>query len=356
MTRPKLTPHSIRKKVELQCGEISAKIWQYAQDQRMVSDVIHGEADCDWLVGQIQRLQALGSPTPQRPIELNRRERRTKGIPSRQDAISYYVAEQARGDPRVKAYRQTFLEGKLLSIEQVEPWIQRQNEQHPYRHAVIVRLPAGTTPNLDLTLTPPLKTVTHFENLERVRFIEYVRFGRSGVQRLPAPRDGPIGALYDLANSLAGTYRWQKAQASGFVLTDLTPDIEDRAVFFEDHELGVLARIHMVVDPAYTPSEIAQIYKQQRAQVLRKRGKGLSEKHTQLAILVLHQPELDRNTLRNWNLQYPRWAYARIGLFRKEALRAHKRLEAAAERRKLLYYKPATDAGIFAPDAKITQE
>jgi hypothetical protein len=346
MNRSRLSPTAIRRSVELQCGKISDEVWQYAVDDRMVSEVANGESDLNWLIKKILGLQRINSSSPSGLfVELDRRQRRTKLTPSRIEAISRYVASQARENDRVKAYRRTFLGDRLLSIEEVEDWIRAQSARHPYQHRVIIKLPPGVSVEVmpqggGYTLTPPLQKVRHCENLERKRFLHYVRSGDARVKRIPAPRDGPIGALYDLSESLAETYCWQQSQATAFVLTDLTPEIEDCAVSFEDREFGGLARIHVVVDPSYTPMEVAKMYKQVRSQIFKPRSKkGLSEKHTRLALLVMDQPELDVSCLRSWNARYPRWAYTKISRFRKEAARAYSRLEAAVIGRKIMPYE-----------------
>jgi hypothetical protein len=318
--------------VEQRLGKISDAVWKFAVEERMVSQ-FQEEQDLDWLIQKIQDLIGLGG-AEKAPgyIEVGRRQRRTQRIPSRQEAISCYVAMEARADPAVQQFRKAFLGGRTLQIEEVEPWIVRQSEEHPYRHAVIVRLPEGITPDYDVegryTLSPPLPEISRFQRLAPVTFLEYPRAGRASVQRIPAGPDGPIGALYQLSQSLAETYGWQRAQATGFVLTDLTPEIPPAMVSFAGHDFGSLARIHIVVDPFFTPAEVAQMYKRIRSQFLTSNRKGLSEKHTCLAIHFLHQPKLDPSCLRSWNQQYPKWVYREMKRFKKEALAAHRRLEA----------------------------
>ncbi|MEN6533625.1 MAG: hypothetical protein ABFD89_08180 [Bryobacteraceae bacterium] len=325
-----------RKRVERRCGKISDSVWKYAVDERMVSEFLQGESSLDWLVRKISRLTKLESGSPAPYIELSRRHRRTKRIPSRQEAISWYVAAQAREDGQVKWFRKAFLGGRVLRIEEVEPWILQQRNDYPYRHAVIVRLPAGVTPQPDVngryTLTPPLREISQFEVLVPVTFLEYHRAGSVWVQRVPAGPDGPLGALYKLSHRLAEMYGWQKAQASGFVLTDLIPEIPTCMVSSVCHELGGLVRIQIVVDPFYTPAEVAQTYKRIRSKMLVGKTKGLSEKHTQLALHALRQPELDQPCLQSWNQQYPNWAYRRMNRFRKEAQNAQRRLETMVRR------------------------
>ncbi|MGD0778256.1 MAG: hypothetical protein ABSC05_36195 [Candidatus Solibacter sp.] len=331
MNLKRLNSAEVRKLVERRLGKISNEIWEFAVEERMVGQY-QQEQNLDWLIQKIRKLIALGAEKAHGYIECDRRQRRTQRIPSRQEAISSYVAMEARENTAVQQFRQTVLGGRILKIEEVEPWIVRQSEEHPYRHAVIVRLSAGITPDCDqdgsYTLSPPLPEISRFQGLAPVTFLEYPRAGSAWVQRIPAGPDGPLGALYKLSQSLAENYGWQRAQAIGFVLTDLTPEIPPYMVSFAGHDLGGLARIQIVVDPFFTPAEVAQMYKRIRSQFLTGKTKGLSEKHTRLAIQVLHQPKLDQSCLRNWNQQYPKWAYREMKRFKKEALAAHRRLEA----------------------------
>jgi hypothetical protein len=323
----------VRKLVEHQLGKISDSVWEFAVEERMVSQ-FQEEQNLNWLIGKLRHLIALGSvEIAPGYIEVGRHQRRTKRIPSRQESISCYVAKEARENPAVQQFRETFLGGRILKIEEVEPWIVCESEKYPYRHSVIVRLPEGITPHCDeveriYTLRPPLSEVTRFQRLEPITFLEYPRVGSVRAQLIPAGPDGPIGVLYLLSQSLAETYGWQKSQATGFVLTDLTPEIAAYKVSLDGHDFGGLARIRLVVDPFFTPAEVGQMYKRVRSQLWTSRMKGLSEKHTRLAIHVLHQPKLDPSCLQNWNQQYPNWAYRELKRFKKEALAAHRKLEA----------------------------
>ncbi len=328
---------AIRRQMERRCGKISDSVWQYAIEKRMVSEVMQGESDPDWLAGEILRLKELEAGAAGPPfIELHRRQRRAKRIPCRQEAISCCVANQARENPQVKWFRKTFLGGRVLRIEEVDAWVQRQAQDYPYRHAVIVRLPAGIVPQCHAdgryTLTPPLPEVSQFAGLVPVTMLDYHRADSVWVQRIPAAPDGPLGALYKLSDSLAEIYGWQKAQASSFVLTDLTPEIPLCMVSFVSRELGALARIQISVDPFCTPAEVAQRYKRIRSKVLMVKTKALSEKHTELALHALQESALDAGSLESWNRQHPGWAYRRMNRFRKEARNARSRLEAMVTR------------------------
>ena len=236
----------------------------------------------------------------------------------------------------MKSFRQTYLNDELLQIKDIEPWIKRQYKSNPFRQAVIVRLPAGTTLELGLNghplIIPPLNDVSQVEGIAPPIFLDYPVPGSEWVQRIPVGPDGPLGRLCKLAETLASTCGWQPAQATAFVLTDLTPEIQDFMVTLQIKSVGVLGRLQLVVDPFFTPAEVAQRYGRIRAQILSGKTKSLSEKHTRLAIHALKHTSLDRSSFQSWNTQYPKWAYARPNRFKKEAQTSQRRIESMISR------------------------
>jgi hypothetical protein len=335
----KPTRASLRTLVErILQSKISDSVWQYAIDYRMVSEVERDISPVEELAKEVARLVELGSGREAGGyVERSRRQRRSKRIPSRQEAISRYVADHAREQDNVEWFRRTFLDHRLLQIEEIEPWIMRQQESNPVTHAVIVRLPAGTTLDCDVDghhrIVPPLAEVSKVEGIASLTFLEYPRARSKWVHRIPVGPDGPLGHLYKVARALAETYGWQQTQATAFVLTDLTPEVPDALVTMQSSGLGGLGRIRIVVDPFFTPAEVAQMYGRIRAQVLSGKTKGLSEKHSRLAIYALLHPSLERSSLQSWNVEYPQWGYARLNRFKKEAQASQNRLKSMIERR-----------------------
>jgi hypothetical protein len=339
MNRQKPTRASLRTVVEGRLHrKISDSVWQYAIDDRMVSQFEQGDATVEWLAEKVAQLAELGSGQKAGGyVERSRRQRRSKRIPSRLEAISCYVAGRARARDDVQWFRRTFLDHGLLQIAEIEPWIIRQHESHPVTRAVILRLPAGTTLDWDRAghyrIVPPLAEVSKVEGIASLSLLDYPRAGSKWVQRIPVGPDGPLGHLHKVAGTLAESYGWQQAQATGFVLTDLTPEFPEALINVQSNRLGGLGRIGIVVDPFFTPAEVARIYGRIRSQVLSGKTKGLSEKHARLAIYALEHPSLDRSSLQSWNVEYPQWAYARLNRFKKEALASQNRLKSMIERR-----------------------
>lgn len=323
--------------------QIPEPYWQYAIEKCMVSEV---EQDIskgatiaekvDWLAGEVAKLLALTDNKPGSYIELRRRQRRGKRLPSRQEAIACYVAMRARGKDDVQSFRRTYLNDGLLQIKDIEPWIKRQHKSNPLRHAVIVRLPVGTALEFGLNghpvITPPLTDVSQVEGIAPPTFLDYPGPGNEWVQHIPVGPDGTLGRLCKLAETLASTCGWQPAQATAFVLTNLTPEIQDFMVTLQIKSVGALGRIQLVVDPFFTPAEVAQRYGRIRAQMLSGRTKSSSEKHTRLAIHALEHASLDRSSFESWNTQYPKWAYTRLNRFKKEALTSQNRFESMISR------------------------
>ena len=227
----------------------------------------------------------------------------------------------------MQRFRRTYLSDGLLQIEDIEPWIQRQDKSNPFPGAVIVRLPAGTTLEAGLDghplIAPPLTDVSQVEGIAPPALLEYPVPGSAWVQSIPVGSDGPLGRLRKLAETLADTCGWQR---------DLTPEIQDFMVTLQIKSVGVLGRLQLVVDPFFTPAEVAQRYGRIRAQILSGKTKSLSEKHTRLAIHALKHASLDRSSFQSWNTQYPKWAYARPNRFKKEAQTSQRRIESMISR------------------------
>jgi hypothetical protein len=92
----------------------------------------------------------------------------------------------------------------------------------------------------------------------------------------------------------------------------------------------VTSRITLEIDPAVSPSEVAEFYRQARKEVITGRHRTLSEKHLQLAQFITSRPEdeLWTERLTAWNDAYPQWSYdaALIKNFMRDCSRARERL------------------------------
>jgi hypothetical protein len=170
-----------------------------------------------------------------------------------------------------------------------------------------------------------------------VDFLNYGKPDDSWNYCAPVGRDGILRATYKLSEWLSTFFNWQKAQATVFLLTDLTPWIASHTVSFGrspwltlpyggTEPLSCLTRITLSVDPLMTPRELAEKYAALRARVLVSKPRALSPKHLELAVFATEHPNLDRQAMQEWVGKFPEWKYPTLSKFSRDARTARRRL------------------------------
>ena len=84
----------------------------------------------------------------------------------------------------------------------------------------------------------------------------------------------------------------------------------------------------MTVDPALSPREVADYYRERREEIVGKRHRDLSEKHMQLALSAATRPEGQTlgQSMEIWNQEHPDWSYKAVTNFGKDCKNALRRL------------------------------
>jgi hypothetical protein len=323
--------------------EISDRVWQYAVDDFMVSEVEQGENTVAWLAQKLQRLMELeeqgaiaAAPTFIKPTRKHRRGKMTTG---RREAVSEALAAIARQNIDVISFRREILNGTLLKVNALDRWVKDHQSEETYPHAILVRLRHGF--KLDYTdgwtLEPPLSSMGPevIEGLATVNMLEYAMPDSRWVRRMPIGRDGTLRKTYELAVDLTRRFSWQQAQATVFLLTDLTPLVETENIeirypvtlpYVGQSPLMCLLRVVITVDPSITPRELAQKYAQIRAKLLKRKWRLQTEKHVQLALFAVNDRHLNSEAMREWNKDFPNWRYTRLSQFTRDAKTARNRL------------------------------
>ena len=151
-------------------------------------------------------------------------------------------------------------------------------------------------------------------------------------------RDGALRVVYEVSKALAGWFRWEEAQATVFLLTDITPLITTQNVQlspapfmklpYGDHlwPLSCLTRVTLTIDPMMTPRELSQYYAKLRAKLLDGKLRAQSAKHLKLAAFAVEHPALDKAAMGEWARRFPKWKYPRVSLFARDAKMARDRL------------------------------
>jgi hypothetical protein len=98
------------------------------------------------------------------------------------------------------------------------------------------------------------------------------------------------------------------------------PPIRDRV------ECGWGGRIVLNIDPALPPEEVADAYREARERQGVAGIRKMSDRQAVLAGWSFDRPEPWRDLLVEWNKAFPDWSYTAESNFRRDALRAQRRL------------------------------
>jgi hypothetical protein len=366
-----MQPSEVREVLEALVPDLTDFEWAWLEDERYVDEVCRGETSVEALADAVHRLPhrraaAAGRPAPAM-VETGPTARgRPVPPPSRRiRAISDLIAGEAAEDPQVQAFREEFLPERLLAFGEIEGWIKEHQEQAPGHSRWLLELPVPQDTRLELIKEPaaeppaePTAATTEEPGAEpaampvliidpplvigrleakrghgpigrSIKTLEYAIPGDRWVRRIATRVGTPLEDLRYLSEELARRYRWQPSQATIFVLTGLTPLINEIGATIEYRgPIPALTRIALSVDPAVSPREVAERYRELRRELRPGRSRPLSEKHTELALFATERPEgeswLDQMTA--WNQAHPAWRYEQPTNFARDARQAQRRL------------------------------
>ena len=342
MNRKKPSVSELRRQVEqILKHPVSDEAWLHAEEDRAVSEVQEGENVVEWLARKVARsMEIFGQQPRAAPEFITRRQRRGKATQGRREAISSALAEIARQDEDVLYFRRTVLNDQLLQFEEVDRWIQERRSDATYPLALIVRIKDGFKLNHQngWQLEPPLSSMgpEGIEGLVPVDTLAYAKKGDRWKHSVSIGRDGTLRTVWRLSNALAKRFLWQEAQATMFMLTDMTPLLTEDVKLTPPgmmtlpwgglSPLSCLTRVTLTIDPMMTPREVAQKYGRIRARLLGRKPRVQSKKHLQLAVFAVKYPTLSREAMVEWGLRFPDWKYTRISIFARDARIARHRL------------------------------
>ena len=145
---------------------------------------------------------------------------------------------------------------------------------------------------------------------------------------IPVAAGGVLDELRVVSDRLARRHTWTPAQATTFVLTGNTPLVSPLRVKVQSSHIPALSRLVLTVDPAISPRELAEHYRQARQQFVGKRHRSMSEKHTTLVTFMNTRPpkETYARSMTAWNRKYPKWKYKAVSNFGRDVKTARKRL------------------------------
>lgn len=313
--------------------------WQYLEEKFYVSEVQQGQMSIDTFAEEATKLLRLSGASVQPKISRSG-DFFIPGSPvadsdRRTQAISEILAGLARERTDVLSFRESQLEGRLLDFEDVESWINGEREtQGPPTTFLKLALKSHELrrDTVGFALDPPLKLTKIPDAMEpefSAAVLSYATQDSSWTQTVAVNSDSNLGQLSRLSKSLARSYRWQEAQATVFVLTDLIPVVSPMRVSIKrSFGIDALSRVTIVADPTVPPGKITDAFKRARLELLGARPRSLSDKHTSLVRFCNNRPENETwgARMESWNLAHPEWSYPEIKNFIRDANQGLRRL------------------------------
>jgi hypothetical protein len=309
---------------------VSDEDWDYLREEGHVGRVVSGEKDLNWLGERFFRLrQRLAGPPPA-PSQADREMTEYIGsLLYTQLALFMAIANR---DRRVVAFREQILGGRLLTQDEVEPWIREQasRDGKPAMWVTVV-LPHGHTGRFTddgrYVFDPPLTMAA--ESIEQVRWrlLPYVVPGARLVRREQIANGGVLDRLYHLSEQLAERFEWSQPHSVMFVLTGTQP-------FMSSYEAdvkvgkGLRPKVTLNLDLSFPPSRVAAVYRSIQARYLDSGVRKLSTKHLMLARAMADWPRSMpwQKRMEEWNRQYRKWPYTHESNFRRDSLKARERV------------------------------
>ena len=199
-------------------------------------------------------------------------------------------------------------------------------------HIIAITTSEGVTQHkLELHIPPPplaLGMNVPLSECLTFRFLFYREPDSDEIREIPTAINGILEDLRQLSERLAEEYAWTAADATLFVLTNTPPEIRPLTSVSQSRQLPALSRIVLTIDPALSPQEVAEHYRQLRQEIMPARHRDLSEKHLQLAAFSGTHPRLGtwQQKMVKWNSDHPDWKYKEASNFAHDCLQARRRV------------------------------
>lgn len=261
-------------------------------------------------------------------------------ITTYQWAVSILMALKAQNDKEVASYRSTILGGKLLSLEEIGPWIQQQtqSEKDPKKRAMFIekfnlllKQRHTSSPgeiNVDERIQDERpNTIINVSDMDNPYLYDspgqFLMTG-SGGSAPPA-----LDQLRGLSNLLVERYPWLGTQAAIFVLTGIPPVVQTISARIELKHPRVLSRITLTIDPELSPQAVAEKYASVRRLITKNRH--LSARHLHLAIFASMNSTEEKSVRERrteWNKRCLKedWKYSQDSNFVRDITWTKKRL------------------------------
>ena len=254
---------------------------------------------------------------------------------ARARALSELCARLLRGYCGVDAFRlQAGLAGRLLSVEQVGPWIleQAQGEGPVAAHYVMVpepaRLPGAWSWSRDRRssadwLVGRARDIAEDQSSElpgaSLQEPLVLEFSGAPKGRIEIRGDGLLAGLKEVVSGrkgLCGFTGWSERAAVAFVLSGQIPPYRTATVAVRRGLYPAAAQIELQLSANMSVKEVAELYQEVRAGLRGACERCMDDKHLALALFIdeMRESGLGWKALHHdWNRRYPKWRYKTTG-------------------------------------------
>ena len=346
---PDLEITLIKLELELRLhDDLREEEWEDLRSDHYVDKLLDGTLTCSAVADTVRRRRQIYGQSEMSQDSAARTLSKEDKEPESLSVLSLLVAEEAAQDMEVQAFRKKVLGGQYLPSHKVTNWLQEKaREDEPatwwvkdypipsdqlVHHIIAITTSEGDTqhklelhipqPPLALGMNVPLSECLTF------RFLFYREPGSEEIKEIPTAMNGTLEALRQLSERLAKEYAWTAADATLFVLTNTAPEIRPLTSASQSRQLPALSRIVLTIDPALSPQEVAEHYRQLRQEIMPARHRDLSEKHLQLAAFSGTHPRLGtwQQKMVEWNSNHRDWAYKEASNFAHDCQQARRRV------------------------------
>ena len=329
-------------------GDLREEEWEDLFKDHYVDKLLDGTLTCSEVADTVRRRRQIYGQSEMSQDSAARTFSKQDKEPESLSVLARLVAEEVSKDIGVQAFRTKVLGDQCLSLQEVSNWLQeRAREDEPAtwwlkdypipsdqlaHHIIAITTSEGVTqhklelqipqPPLPLGINVPLSECLTF------RFLFYREPDSGEIREIPTAMNGTLEALRQLSERLAEEYAWTEADATLFVLTNTAPEIRPLTSTSQSRQLPALSRIVLTIDPALSPQEVAEHYRQLRQEIMPARHRDLSEKHLQLAAFSGTHPRLGtwQQKMVEWNSKHPDWKYKEASNFAHDCLQARRRV------------------------------
>ena len=307
---------------------------RYTKDFR--DDLEHGLSErkaLDALAKTYKEFEQLvrDASTSASPASPGKKEKKVYQSPPSYRTRLQWIADSMRAaqHPLVKRFREKYLHNALLSPEEVESWIEARQEEERGSSGPLytITLPLGhrfvrvqENGSIHYEIEPPL-TPEEFSSIKlwgpsRWETLTYVSLSDYTEHSVPVSPGGALDALRMAADAISSECRWNKAEATMFVLTGEMDSVRTIRIttiseFLPEPEVTCVT---IALSPEVSPEHLKRFYGKVRREMIFKGGhriRTLNEKAFNMAKFVMTNPQLDtwQKRFDEWNRQFPQWEY-----------------------------------------------